>query len=285
MKIVLMILLYTNIVACGDGRADRVLNFYKDTECDELAKAVYSGDKEDIETIVRKDTTLLSCSESTAGTSILTLAMYAENYESLKKLLELGANPNSINTLDKYSVLIESITVYGSQFEWNKHLEYTELLLKYGADPNYKIDSSFTNKKGYNVTYASPLEKAVSINLDYVKLLLEYGADYNQTVDENPIFYYAVRWGKVDIINYFIDSLNVDIFQPLDIYGEDTLYIQDIVINQFTFAKIKNNTKRINELKKQKADIEEKNQKLWELILKLEKMGVDFRNYEYKRYK
>jgi ankyrin repeat protein len=285
MKIVLMILLYTNIVACGDGRADRVLNFYKDTECYELAKAVYSGDIEDIETIVNKDTTFLSCSESTAGTTILSLAMYAEKYESLKKLLELGANPNSINTLDKYSVLIESITVYGSQFEWNKHLEYTELLLKYGADPNYKIDSSFTNKKGYNVTYASPLEKAVSINLDYVKLLLEYGADYNQTVDENPIFYYAVRWGKVDIINYFIDSLNVDIFQPLDIYGEDTLYIQDIVINQFTFAKIKNNTKRINELKKQKADIEEKNQKLWELILKLEKMGVDFRNYEYKRYK
>jgi ankyrin repeat protein len=268
MKIIILIILFTNIVACGDGRADRVLNFYKDTECDELAKAVYSGDKEDIETIVRKDTTLLSCSESTAGTSILTLAMYAENYESLKKLLELGVNPNSINTLDKYSVLIESVTYYGNQFEWNEHIEYTELLLKYGADPNYKIGTSFTNIKGYHVSYTSPLVKAVSMNLDYVKLLLEYGADYNQTVDGNTIFYYAVDWGKVEIINYFIDSLNVDIFQPLDIYGEDTLYIQDCIYKFMDYIEgSKSDKKKI------------------ELIGKLEKMGVDFRNYEYKRYK
>src|SRR5690606_21547258 len=99
-----------------------------------------------------------------------------------------------------------------------------ELLLKYGADPNYKVDSSFTNKKGYNVYYNSPMKEAVSMNLDYVKLLLKYGADYKQKVNDNPIFYYAVRWGDFDIINYFVDSLKVDVFQVLDIYGDDTLY-------------------------------------------------------------
>ena len=48
-KIIILTLFITNLTACGDGRADRVLNFYKDTECYELAKAVYSGNLEDLE--------------------------------------------------------------------------------------------------------------------------------------------------------------------------------------------------------------------------------------------
>lgn len=265
MKMIILILLFTSIVSCGDGRADRVLDFYKDTDCYELAKAVYSGDVDEIEEIVKGDSTLLSCSELTAGSTLLSLAIYAEKMESLKKLLELGANPNSINTLDKYSVLIESITVYGSQFEWNKHIEYTELLLKYGADPNYKVDTSFTNKKGYGVTYSSPLMEATTMNLDYVKLLLKYGADYKQTVDENPIFYYAVSWGDFEIINYFVDSLNVDLYQVLDIYGEDTLYIQDCIY------------KHLDYIEGSESDL-----KKIELIKKLESKGVNFKDYNYK---
>jgi len=265
MKIIILILLFTSIVACGDGRADRVLDFYKDTDCYELAKAVYYGDVDEIEEIVTSDTTLLSCSESTSGTTILTLAILAEQMGSLKKLLELGTNPNSINTLNKYSVLIESITFYGSQFEWKEHIEFTELLLKYGADPNYKVDTSFTNKKGYNVYYESPMLKAVSMNLDYVKLLLKYGADYKQKVNDNPIFYYSVLGGSIDIINYFVDSLNVDLFQVLDIYGEDTLYIQDCI---HKFMDYKEGSK--SDLKK------------IELIKKLENKGVNFKDHNYK---
>lgn len=81
-----------------------------------------------------------------------------KNYGTLEYLLRSGANPNA------YSVLALAVQ--------NNDLCATELLLRYGADPNY------TNNP-YRTTDAPALILAISVEM--VELLLRYGADVHGT--------------------------------------------------------------------------------------------------------
>ncbi|EIM72007.1 hypothetical protein A3SI_20132 [Nitritalea halalkaliphila LW7] len=94
---------------------------------------------------------------------------------------------------------------------------------------------------------------------------------------------------KYDIANYFIDSLQVNVNEPLATKiqkpsnKEANFYIQDYVVNKFLKAKIKGDIEEMEKLKQENPKIEKANQEGWEFIQKLERMGVDFKNYEYKK--
>lgn len=75
--------------------------------------------------------------------------------------------------------------------------------------------------------------------------------------------------------------MNVKI--PIRIRKNDSLYIQDYVVNKFLKAKLTENRTEIEKLKKENSNIEEANQAGWEFIQKLESMRVDFKNYDYKK--
>jgi len=278
------------LVSCGQEDVSRNTAFFKDTKAYDLAKAVEKGDLESIEKLVKEDSTLLEFSNPVSGSNVLALCLYVEQFKSFKKLLELGANPNFINPYDKYSVLIDAIKPFGSQFEWRKENQYAELLLEYGADPNYAVENDFTNKKGYHISATSPLMKASDLYLDMVKLLIKKGADPYKKLgkkQETP-FSEAVEGGHIDIINYYIDTLKVNMREPMSVIvrqsnnQEVTYYIQDYIVNKFTKAKLMGDSLEIERLKRENTGIEEANQDLWELIKKLEVMGVDFKNYDYK---
>lgn len=271
----------------------RNTSFFENTKAYNLAKAVEKGDTTTIEKLVKNDSTLLNFTNPITGSNVLVLCLYIEQFESFKKLLELGANPNFINPFTKRSVLIEAIRPFGNQFEWRKEHQYLELLLNYGADANYAIANDFKiDKPGVKglIMSTSPLIKASSLDLDAVKFLMKSGADPYMKVGSKQItpFSEAVESGKIDIINYYIDSLKVDIHQPMSIVKrksnneEVTYYIQDYITNKFTRAKLFNDKAEIERLKKQSQDIEEANEELWNLIQKLESMGVDFKSYEYQ---
>lgn len=85
-------------------------------------------------------------------------AILFKNYGTLEYLLRSGANPNA------YSVLAHAVQ--------NNDIYATELLLRYGADPNY------TNHP-YRTTDAPALHHALSVEM--VELLLRYGADIHGT--------------------------------------------------------------------------------------------------------
>lgn len=261
-----------SLTSCGQG--SRNISFFKGTEAYGLAKAAEKEDLNKIERIVKENPKLLEVTNPTSGSNVLTLCLYIEKFESFKKLLELGANPNFINLYSKESVLIEACKPFGSQFEWRKDNRYVELLLKHRADPDYAVEEEFTDQKGHHHMATSPLIKASSLNLELVKLLIKNGADPYKKIGIKKIspFKEALESSKFDIINYFIDTLKVDVFAPLYIREKDSLFIQDLAVNKLTLAKLRG----------ENVEIGEANKERWEFIKKLQGIGVDFKNYAYK---
>ncbi len=117
-----------------------------------------------------------------------------------------------------------------------------------------------------------------------VKILLKHGADPNRKIkqDQSTPFSEAVASGKFDIINYFIDSLKVDIYQPMSIVIQQpsgkvvTLYIQDYLVNKYCLTKLKGDTLELERLRKSNKKIDEANEQLWDLIVRLKRNGVYF---------
>ncbi len=275
--IVLLLPLYLCMESCGQ-KGSRNVAFFKDTRAYELAKAVERGALQKIQELVSQDSTLLIVTNTVSGSNVLTLCLYVEQFESFKKLLELGADPNSINSYDKYSILIDAIKYFGTQFEWREDYRYAELLLEYGADPNYVVEDSFTNERGSYVMASSPLMKASAMNLELVKTLIEYGADpyRKQGAKQLTPFGSAIRATQFEIIYYFIDSLEVDIYQPITVRSKDSIFIQDYIVDKRMLKIIRAEESSVIDT----VGNEEK----WKLIEYLESKGVDFVNYKYKFY-
>ncbi|PVY40263.1 ankyrin repeat domain-containing protein [Pontibacter virosus] len=255
---------FIGMATTGCAQTSRSVAFFKDTEAHELAKAVENNNLSKIEVLVKENPRLLEVS-SESGSNVLALSVHMENFQSFKKLLELGADPNFINPYTKYSILMESIKPYGNSMEWVKDNRFAQLLLKYGAEPNYAVEAEFTNVKGNHILASSPLLQASRLNLDMVKLLIAHKADYNQRVDGKTPFSGAVSSRKFEIIDYYIDSLNIDVREPMRVIGNDSLFIQDY-LNRFMNYEEESEGYR----------------KKMELIGKLESKGVDFKNYKYK---
>lgn len=233
---------------------------------------------------------MLGITDTVTGANVLALALELEQFEAFKKLLELGADPNSINPYSRYSILMKAIQPFGNQFEWHREHQYAELLLEYGADPNYAVEDDFTNQKKRHVSASSPLMRASRLDLHLVKLLIQKGADPTKKLGQKQLtpFGEALDAAKFDIIEYYIDTLGVDVKQPLSVVlrkpGNETVtyFIQDYVVNKFTKAKLAGDNAEVERLKQEYEGIEQANQERWELIKKLESKGVDFKNYPYK---
>lgn len=279
------------LVSCK--RENRNVTFFKDTKAYNLAKAVEKEDLDRIESLVQNDKKLLEVIDPVSGSNVLSLALTLENFESFKKLLELGANPNFISPITKRSILIDACTFYSKPEPYTVDLRFIRLLLEKGANPNYIVENDFTDKEGNYHMATSALYEASSIDLNMVKLLIKAGADPYKKLDQNQSspFSNSLQTSKkgFEIANYFIDSLKVDINEPISINIQETsneevkFYIQDEVVNKFLLAKIKGDTQEVDKLKKENKDIEEANSERWKFILKLEELGIDFKNYNYKK--
>ena len=287
----LVVLSCLSLMSCG--QEVKSVSYFKGTEVYELAQAVEKNDTLEIKRIVSKNRNLLEVTNPITGSNVLDLAVILENYEAFKTLIELGANPNFINPLTQRSVLINASKFYWKPEPYSIDLRYMELLLQKGADPNYALEKNFTNQKGIYQRATSAIHEASKLDLGMVKLLIKYGADPYKKLEQyqNPPFYEALTGFKnrIEISNYYIDSLKVNINEPLAVFEiEDTkeknvVYIQDVVVNKFLKAKLQGNTAEMERLKSENPKIEAANQKGWEFIQKLERMGIDFKNFQYKK--
>lgn len=258
----LLLFLFFSIQACA--QRDKNVNAFKNTDAYELAQAVSNEDLAKVEQLVEQNPKLLNV-PSAYGSNVLMLCLYTENFASFKRLLELGADPNFIDPYTKYSVLIEACKPFGTSSEWIKDNRYAELLLKKGADPNYAIEQEFTNEQGVHVSATSPMIRASGLDLDLVKLLVRFGVDYKRPIGGKTPFAQAVSFNKFAIINYYIDSLRIDLKAPLRIRTADSLFVQDY-IDKFMAYQVGIEGYEL----KQK------------LIKRLEAEGIDFKNYKYK---
>jgi hypothetical protein len=288
--ILLVALSFLSLISCG--QESKSVKYFEDTEAYELAKAVEKNDTLEIKRIASSNIRILKITNPTSGSNVLDLAVILENFEAFKTLIDLGANPNFINPLTGRSVLIDACKFYWKPEPYTIDLRYIHLLLQKGANPNYALERDFTNEKGIYQRATSAIHEASKLDLGMVKLLIKYGGDpYKKLAQyQNPPFYNALTGfgNRIEISEYFIDSLKVNINEPLAIFeNEHTLkknfvYIQDVVVNKFLKAKLQGNIAEIERLKSENPKIEEANQEDWNFILKLESMGIDFKNYQYK---
>lgn len=257
------------LISCGQ-EMNKNVSMFKDTEVFDLAKAVEVSDLKAIEVIVKKDSTLLEMTNPKSGSNVLTLALYTENYEAFKKLLELGANPNFINPYTKKSVLIESIKFYEKPEPYTIDKRYAKLLLENGANPNYAIEKNFTVERGHFQKATTPLMQASKFDVDFVKLLISYGANPHKKLEEDQSTPFTSSLtgykNKFEVINYFIDELKINPHQPIKKWSEDEyLFIQDYIKKYMSYEEGSEGYKEREKL-----------------IIKLKKKGVNFKDYNYK---
>lgn len=116
----------------------------------------------------------------------LRLAIRNKHMDIARMLLEHGADPNK-----RY--------FFGSEINLVTDLEFLELLLTFGANPDSRDRSGLT-----------PLMKAVRQpqGMEAVLLLLKYGADVNAMADERhdyrTVLHYAVLSGNLQIVNLIV---------------------------------------------------------------------------------
>lgn len=273
---------FINVTGCTQGSSRSVLSF-ENTVVYDLAIAVEQQNLYEIEKIVHGDKSLMEFSNPDNGYNALALSIYLEKFESFKKLLDLGANPNYKNPLSLYSVLIEACKYYNQPEPWSIDLRFCKELLQAGADPNYRVEREHVDQKGHTHLATSAMQNAARTHLSLVKMLIKFGANplAKLSGDSSSAFSTAMSYSKIDIVNFFIDSLKVDVFEPMSVYkieGSDEkriFYIQDYAVNKRIFAKLQD----------ENVILGKDNQEIWSLILKLESLGVDFRNYDYhKKY-
>ena len=289
MYLIWLLVIYFFLISCGQ---ERNVEFFRETKAYDLAIAVGQNDTERIEYLVNRNPKLLNITNDHTGSNVLGLALYLENFESFKRLLDLGADPNFINPLTKRTPLINACRYYKKPEEYSIDLRYIELLLERGANPNYVVDTSFNDFKGHNQSATSAVHEASGLNLNMLKLLINYGANPFIKLNENyrlPL--YSAFFGNkntISIVNYFIDSLKVDVNETLmKVVSEPSkevleYKIQDCITNKYLRAKISGDTMALERQLKENPKLEIENNERWEFIKKLESRGVDFKNYKYK---
>lgn len=222
------------------------------------------------------------------------MSIYLGRYDSFKKLIELGADVNSINPITQKSKLISACKYYDYPEPYTIELKYLKLLLEKGADPNYVIENNVKDKNGIRRGLAtSALMSAARIDLELVKLLLKHGANPHKKLKEGRRSLLSATLhgnnNRIPIASYLIDSLKIDPSDTLTCIlrkpsNEWTVfYIQDYLVNHYIWAKLTNDTISINELKNRNPRIEVANQDDLKFIEKLQESGVDFINHKYVR--
>lgn len=191
---------------------------FQNTPAWTLAKAVETGDVKKIKEEVLQKKVSVDYQESRFGQTLLMLAIFNNEYDSVKILLELGADPNLHATFKgKTSVIVAAD---------NDDPKYLKLLLNYRGDPN-SIENVFSGpKKRIASERNSALTTAIvpSImgnkkNLEKVKLLVDAGADINYTKKGiiQTALAEALIQEQMDIALYLIEK-GADYKKPITLF-------------------------------------------------------------------
>ncbi|SUJ10989.1 Ribulose-5-phosphate 4-epimerase and related epimerases and aldolases [Sphingobacterium spiritivorum] len=184
-----MIMLLITITGCynRDRKIDKEkllgkdYRLFQNTPVWNLAKAVEDENINLINQLVTENKLPVDYQESKFGNTLLMLAIENSDYESVKALLDLGANPN---IADNYR---GSTPMHDAAM--NSDPKYLQLLIAHRGNPNVIENKPITEDDQGRGT---PLNKAISYssgnNLEKVKLLVDAGADINYSNDGNPFY-------------------------------------------------------------------------------------------------
>ncbi|TWP31285.1 hypothetical protein ETU08_02045 [Apibacter muscae] len=162
-----------------------------------LAEAIYQGNAREIEKLVHDNQIDLNTWSSKSGFTPLYYACLLEDVSVVKKLLDLGADPNLVSfdiikdkKYPRTELCLTFVVARGN-------MSLTRLLLEKGANPNNPIDILPLN---YAMAHKNSQE--------YIDLLMKYGADANfleaGSIDNAAQIAFTGR--HFELINYFLDQ-------------------------------------------------------------------------------
>lgn len=178
---------------------------YKHTPAWSLAKAVEDEDATEISKQVLQMHISVDYRDPEYKQTLLMLATRTNKIESVKKLLELGANPNAHNDSTKY--FGQSAVLLACRFT-RPSSKILALLLKYGGNPNSTACGVQENGLGEIVPIRDfALSAAVFSSFEKVKLLVDAGANINYaTSTENCAIENCMIFDRMDIMLYLLQK-------------------------------------------------------------------------------
>lgn len=178
---------------------------YKHTPAWSLAKAVEDEDTTEISKQVLQMHISVDYRDPEYKQTLLMLATSTNKIESVKKLLELGANPNAHDDSTKY--FGESAVLLACRFT-RPSSKILALLLKYGGNPNSTACGVQENGLGEIVPIREfALSAAVFSSFEKVKLLVDAGANINYaTSTENCAIENCMIFDRMDIMLYLLQK-------------------------------------------------------------------------------
>ena len=178
---------------------------YKHTPAWSLAKAVEDEDTTEISIQVLQMHISVDYRDPEYKQTLLMLATRTNKIESVKKLLELGANPNAHNDSTKY--FGQSAVLLACRFT-RPSSKILALLLKYGGNPNSTACGVQENGLGEIVPIRDfALSAAVFSSFEKVKLLVDAGANINYaTSTENCAIENCMIFDRMDIMLYLLQK-------------------------------------------------------------------------------
>ena len=178
---------------------------YKHTPAWSLAKAVEDEDTTEISKQVLQMHISVDYRDPEYKQTLLMLATRTNKIESVKKLLELGANPNAHNDSTKY--FGQSAVLLACRFT-RPSSKILALLLKYGGNPNSTACGVKENGLGEIVPIRDfALSAAVFSSFEKVKLLVDAGANINYaTSTENCAIENCMIFDRMDIMLYLLQK-------------------------------------------------------------------------------
>jgi len=224
---------------------------FERTNAWELAKAIDKEDTNKIRRILYSNKKLVNVVDPKFGQTLLGLAVIDQKFNSVKTLLELGADPNAYDNYIGQSALMKTFSIEGSIPE--NDTNYLKLLLKYGGNPNLR-----SKHVDYGPEPMSTLSIACDANnLNALRILIEAGADFKS--DWANILYSALISRNPDIVILLLDK-GIEFKKPMNIYHDGTkVYIA-------------------NELRDWTFDLgSEKYKKKMQIVDFLKQHGIDYR--------
>jgi hypothetical protein len=221
-----------------------------------LAKAVEKGDINKIKEEVAQKKVAVDFQETQYGQTLLMLAIINSEYETVKMLLELGANPNLHDNFKGETPVIVAAK--------NDDLKYLKLLLEYKGDPN-SIENVFSGpnlriNKLRNSALTACISSRKKNTLEKVKLLVDAGADIHFTKKGviQSAFGQSLMSEQMDIALYLIEK-GADYTKPITptgIEGDDVsvLYLLRSTVTELDSYQSKKKMELIAFLKSKGLD-------------------------------
>lgn len=198
------ILLISLVSGCAEGWPELNYKQFDNPEIIELTKAVQSEDVNEIEQLVKIKKVSIDYQDPKNGNTLLKVAILTQKKSSIKKLLELGANPNIKNKLTDESPFLFACSNYSIGMT---DIELIDLLIKNGANINSEQTYSHSNGSYFQ----TPLMLSVDVSEtnpkdDLFYFLIEKGANINQFSSDSLgcVLWKTASYNRMDLLKFLI---------------------------------------------------------------------------------